>query len=383
MNFNISRKRLLVLFACLTAGLPACAGPATPLGSVWKVGAQASAPLEASSSGSGAKIDFRPSRQLLHGSHRLSVRIEDPSGVPQEDDVRILYDGYDVSQGFLLMAGIKREGRSLELRVPHVRLPADQSHRIELVYRDSRGSLAVARYEAPTCRIFGEGAVESTGEFTPGVPLERAIERASRTLGITPAFTAGLIAQESGFEPRRVSRARAIGLTQVGPFAETEIAARHGDWPRYPGLNELPLPFVRLLVLAGSVNSENEWRLDPELSIRGGLAYVGDLEERWEAYGVSSEEERARLVLASYHSGFTRVLAAFRRDPAGWLSTPELREARRYVNLVFSYCFHFGNTEEKIHENATHESDDIGVPDLRRGGVVPDPDHGPLRPRSV
>jgi soluble lytic murein transglycosylase-like protein len=47
------------------------------------------------------------------------------------------------------------------------------------------------------------------------------------------------------------------------------------------------------------------------------------------------------LLLASYNSGPYRVKRALIRKGPTWLEAKELREAKKYVKKVKSYCYHF------------------------------------------
>jgi hypothetical protein len=44
------------------------------------------------------------------------------------------------------------------------------------------------------------------------------------------------------------------------------------------------------------------------------------------------------------------VIQAINRDGAAWLSAPELKEARRYVNRIFSFCDAFEHVSSDSRE---------------------------------
>jgi hypothetical protein len=325
------------------------------------------------------RINFRPAHQVLHRPHPLTVVIEDPSGISNDFDLQVSYNGFDVTGSFLEQATLRRDARSrkLAISVPSVTLRPSEDHSIEFYYRNSHGARVRATLGAPVCRPFLSQRVESLDRFRTSPRVLALIERLSREAGFNPAFTAGLIAKESSFDLEAVSWARAIGLTQVTPIAETEISGSLAGYPRYEGLAELPLPVIKALIWSGRVNSENEWRLNPEKSVRGGLAFLLYLYDRWSTVennariaalassesgtpGASDADElRMRLVLASYNSGYARVSGAFRRQPASWQNEPELKGIRKYVDQVVSYCDRFTqsvpieNEEAAPHENET------------------------------
>lgn len=300
------------------------------------------------------RIHFDPPRQILHGSHTLRVILDDPRGVTRRPDdhygLSIRYHGHDVTRSFLMQAKVSRapSGERLTLEVPWMRLSPASEHLIEAGYTDAAGVRRVSsRYGAPLCRAFErEVGIRSLESFRPDPELLSAIESISRQMEFNPALVAALIAQESGFDPKSVSLSRALGLTQITPLAEAEISSAYQKWPRYPGLNALPAPMVKALILLGEVNAANEWRLHPDRSIRGGLTYARALANRWldseqfsrVSWKGDTELARTRLMLASYNSGYARVSQAITRHGAAWLTAPELKEARKYVNRIVSYC---------------------------------------------
>ncbi len=393
-----SRWTLACVFISALSG---CAGPTTPLGAIWGIkpsavvaanrGSTKTVEPEREEAGAGQpyrfpasglwaeaiaksrpRLRFDPPRQALHGPKTLKVIIEDPLGVKADYDFKVRYHGHDVTRSFLNQAKVSREDRNRRviLSVPSVRLSASTEHMIEIGYRNSLGQQAVKRYGGPQCRAFDSRELRSTADFKPSSSLIKIIQRASFQAGFNPAFTAALIAQESGFNPRTVSIARAVGLTQVTPIAEIDISGVFETWPRYPGINDYPAPLLKWMVLTGSINDQNEWRLSPEYSVRGGLALVKMLADRWQdsaafskigwsgADGMASDVElaRTRLILASYNSGYTRVLTAIHRYGAAWLTAPELKEARKYVNRVFSFCDAFQRLNE-IESEVPNESE--------------------------
>lgn len=63
----------------------------------------------------------------------------------------------------------------------------------------------------------GTQAVKATGGDVSGVPYATEINAAAAKHGIDPALLAGLVKQESGFNPKARSSAGATGLTQLMP----------------------------------------------------------------------------------------------------------------------------------------------------------------------
>lgn len=357
------------LLACLY--FTGCAGPATPLGAPWATDTSQvrNGPL-AFIAGlfekSSAKIRFEPEHQVVHGPSPLKIIVSDPAGVKSNFHLVVRYNAIDITPSFLRQADFERKADELVITVPTVRLSPASDHLIEVVYgRTGQGKdslSAYAKLPPARCHAFAEhqGSLQSVPGFNPPSGMVSAIDRISRQFNMNPTFTAALVAQESSFNPQTVSWAKAIGLTQITPVAEDEVFEQFTGWPRYPGINEMSAFWVKTLVSSGRMNASNEWRLDTERSLQGGLAYIKMLGERWSAPDKTArlkelfddpEAARLRLLLASYNSGYTRVLSALNRYGSNWLTAPELREARRYVNRIFSYCDSFHN--EVIYEKQT------------------------------
>lgn len=358
------------LLGLVSLSLGACAGPTTPLGAITAlhpsqateesrhaVGIVTQTRHFASIEPEAPEIDFHPRRQVLHGKRAVTVQIRDHSGARGDYDFHVLYNGRDVTRSFLKQAHVyysHAEG-NLHFTVPGVRLPPEEKERrIEVIYGSPSGTSARALYEEPTCDSNTPRALLTTEHFRPSALLLDAIEHYSQRHGFNPVFSAALIAQESGFRLRSVSWARAVGLTQVTPIADRELAETYKDWPRHPAVSSVPVPILKAMVMSRKIHSLNDWRLHPERSIDGGLAFAQILNKRWQnpdniarvrsAYGfdpVNVSAARTRLLLASYHSGYARVLSALARRGKEWMTVPELGEARKYVNRIMSYCDHF------------------------------------------
>ena len=97
------------------------------------------------------------------------------------------------------------------------------------------------------------------------------IAKASKTAAIPPDLLQALMREESALDPRALSPTGALGLTQVMPGTAREIARR--------------------LKLHGFVPSN---LFDPDVSIRIGGAYLGELYARF---------QHPALALASYNAG--------------------------------------------------------------------------------
>ena len=73
-----------------------------------------------------------------------------------------------------------------------------------------------------------DAAPEKFWKLAFPLPYRTALESSSRERGLDPFIVAALIRQESEFNPKAISRAKAYGLTQVLPATGRQISRRAG-----------------------------------------------------------------------------------------------------------------------------------------------------------
>lgn len=334
-----------------------CAGPATPFGALnWPsfLGGEDKTTTKTP----GYNLRFFPERQVLHGSTDLELIIDDADGVSETPKLQLSYNGKDVTSNFLSKAEKSYSDtskRRLKLSVKNFRLPLLKDHDIQATYWPSKRTNPVhISFAPPSCSAFSwTGRLTKVKGFEVESAVISSIEHQSTLQHYNPFLIAGLIAQESSFDPKAVSRSKAIGLTQVTPLGEAEIIDGKQEWPRYPGISDMGFWSLRSALAKGEINSKNEWRLDPELSIRGGVEYLKYLNDYWskpekmasiEKHFKGSELKRSEILLASYNSGAARVSQALENDGENFLKNSELGEARKYVRRITSYCDYFSQT---------------------------------------
>ncbi len=281
-------------------------------------------------------------------------------GVPDDANIVLTYNGLDVTASFLSQAyEISSDPfrREVKWTTKDMRLPASRDHLIKASYkRDSEAPSVAAQYHPPLCSAFyTRGLISRVPDFRPAFEVIQQINQSSMEQNLNPFFIAAIVAQESGFNSLAVSSSRALGLTQVTPLGDQEISKQYSDWPRYPGASTLPFPILKMAVLGGQIHSGNEWRLDPTLSIQGGVAYIQYLNQYWrrpdkqsliESRLGPSEASFSEVILASYNSGAARVAEALERRGADYLKDNVLTQASKYVHQVISYCDHFEGEAE-------------------------------------
>ncbi len=141
------------------------------------------------------------------------------------------------------------------------------------------GDLAVAREPSPADREVILTLVRDHRRTAGDAwrrRLAEAIYEESVAAGIDPLMVASIVASESSFKSRIVSRAGAIGLMQLRPFVAREIARREAiDWRGASTLH------------------------DPELNVRLGILYYKELFERFDG--------DETMALTAYNYGPSRV----------------------------------------------------------------------------
>jgi peptidoglycan lytic transglycosylase len=137
------------------------------------------------------------------------------------------------------------------------------------------------------------------------MPFAGEIRTAAERQGLDPMLVAGLIRQESAFQPRSVSRAKAIGLMQVLP-GTGKILAR-----------QLRIPFNKSKLF------------EPEYNLRLGTKYLANL------VAMFGSEEPA---LAAYDAGEDRIAGwqAHRKydEMAEFVESIPITETREYVQII-------------------------------------------------
>ncbi len=133
------------------------------------------------------------------------------------------------------------------------------------------------------------------------------IKEEAKRHNIDPYLIAGLIRQETVFDPNARSRANALGLMQLLPYVGRDVARKTG---------------------AGAVSSNDLF--NPVLNIQLGTAYVKELMDGF---------ERFEYVAAAYNGGPTRVRRWIRElsatDIEEWVESIPLTETRLYVQGVY------------------------------------------------
>lgn len=356
-----------LIFALVLLGSLGCAGPTSPFGSIelksknldtFEIPNQI---LTNGNFGLHPMLTTYPREQILHKKFPLILKIYDPIKVAERPKLNVFYNNIDVSEKFLRKAEWRRvSDHELDLNFKNLKLSPLKLNKIRFVYTNVIGSqTALYEYSSPNCNWDKLDPILNTDNFTISNDLKLLIEKSSIEAKLNPNLVAGLIAQESGFDPKAVSVSKGIGLTQITPSAEAVVVEVFPHFPRFPDLNEFDPLKIKLLISLDHVTEQQEWRLNPSQSINGGIAYLNSVKDYWISFERSrvlasidahqyheTNEELMKLVLASYNSGFARVRNEVNIHQKNWMNSPQIQEAKKYVNLVSSYCSLFAQRQD-------------------------------------
>jgi soluble lytic murein transglycosylase len=155
--------------------------------------------------------------------------------------------------------------------------------------------------------IAPDSAPERFWELLFPLPFRGDLVRQSSASALDPHIVAGLVRQESEFNPKVISPAHAYGLTQLVPATGRQLARK-----------------------AGVKRFSTNMLFQPSMNLRLGTTYLRSLLDQW---GGKWEE-----TLASYNAGKTHVLEWIQwadfREPGEFVETIPFTETREYVQSV-------------------------------------------------
>lgn len=316
-------------------------------------------------------IEFFPKKQNRHSIYDLYVKINSTRGKLNPDNIVIFWNGKNVTSSFKHNNKvIFQDEKNIIYKINRLSLPARLTTDIKVGYQYRGEIRSLYRYEEPSCRQASKEKIKisSTDPFNVKDSFIELVEKEANKEKTNPSMLLGLIAQESGFNYRSVSSAKAIGLTQVTDAASQHVIKKHDKWKVDKRIEKLPYGVVKFLVRTGKINYKNDWRLNKKKSVIGGLEYINYLKKYWrgnfdliqKSYPkiktVRSFEKSqlfTDLILASYNSGPFRVKSQLIKLSTNWRQSDRLKEAKNYINKVNSYCYHFSQNQEQgeIHED--------------------------------
>lgn len=165
----------------------------------------------------------------------------------------------------------------------------------------------IKRYVPNYLNLPLDAAPEKFWQLAFPLPYRRALEQYCGEYSLDPYFVAALIRQESEFNTRAVSYAKALGLTQVMPSTGRYLSRK------------LNISRFQTALL-----------FEPDINLRIGAYYIRALLD-----GLQGSEEAA---LASYNAGKSRVnnwlTWSNYREPAEFVESIPFIQTRDYVQIV-------------------------------------------------
>ena len=335
-----------------------CAGPTNPFGGDILISEnfQISQLASRSISDENIQISLSPDKQYYNSPYDLSIKINDPNFDLKRFRYELVYNHKKINR-WLKTEEIhlpKKPSDPVEIRFKNLSLLPGNMNQISFLYYPTGSTHPlVHKLEVPQCLKELAATQLNISPFKVSNSIKDNIQQIAKKYTYNPSLIAALIAQESSFNIHALSVAKALGLTQITPLAHREIAQVKPAWKIYPKFNQLTYPMLKYHLSTNAMNPKNEWRLDPEKSIEGGVIYLEYLENYW------SSPEKSQLLkqtfndvipmtdilLASYNSGAYRVKTAIQSKGKEWLLAKELLEARKYVMNIKSYCYAFNPGE--------------------------------------
>lgn len=178
-----------------------------------------------------------------------------------------------------------------------------------------------------------EEAPEEVWQLAYPAPFLKAIVKEANRYGLDPHVLLGLIRQESEFNPRAVSPARAYGLAQILYSTGRSVARKIG------------IRRFRLTHL-----------YEPVTNIRLGAYYLADLLKEFDG--------DIAAALAAYNAGKERVKQWKQwgnfQEPAEFIETIPFTETRRYVKLVLANAHVYRNLyQQQVSEILGQEREEL------------------------
>ncbi len=335
-----------------------CAGPTNPFGGDILISQEFT--IDKGYRIENIQLSSNPGRQYYNSPYDLKLNIVDPNFDISNFKYEIIYNNKKLNRWFkteeIEFPKVKTDPIAITFKNLSI-LPGNINKIAFLYYPVGNKHPISYKLEMPDClKDFKENKLSIT-PFTISDSLQNNIEALAHKYSYNSSLIAALIAQESSFNPKAVSYARALGLTQVTPNAATEIKRFKEKWKIYPNFSKIPYSKIKRSIASNTINKSNDWRLDQEKSIEGGILYLNYLNKYWSTPDkkeilsdtFAKEIPEIDILLASYNSGAYRVKKSILKNKKDWLFDSGLKEARKYVMNIKSYCYSFnkGNQNEK------------------------------------
>lgn len=347
-----------LLFLLTLSVFISCAGPTNPFGGDVFISEEFTIKGQATSHD--VVMEVSPDRQYYNSPYDLTLKIKDPNFSIDKFRYEVVYNNKRLNRWFKAEEIVIPQNSEdpVTISFKNLSILPGNINKISFLYYPVGSNFPIVHHlEVPECYQDIKNNNLSIAPFKVDHKLKNNIQNISEKYGYNASLIAALIAQESSFNPQALSFAKALGLTQVTPVAHTEIKKYKPEWKIYPRFTTLPYLNLKSKVLANEINRQNDWRMDQNKSIEGGILYLNYLNEYWMtpekreilADVFETDIPTTDILLASYNSGAYRVKKSIMKNKKDWLFDENLNEARKYVMNIKSYCYSFnqGNENEK------------------------------------
>lgn len=346
----------ILILACL---LGSCAGPTNPFGAEVLISDTFKIDDKKFHSHNEITMSSTPDRQYYNSAYDLKISIKDPNFDINTFKYDVVYNNKKLNRWFKSEEIIfpKNKQGSIDIHFKNLSILPGNINKIAFIYYPSgTREPVIHKLRVPECSKEYQNKQMNISPFKVNRDMAKDISSISKEYDYNSSLIAALIAQESSFNPKAISFAKALGLTQITPIAHEEISKIKKEWEIYPKFKKLPFLNLKTKVITKIINKNNDWRLDNKKSIEGGVLYLNYLNSYWttpekkELLKAIFKEDIpvTDIMLASYNSGAFRVKKSLKRNKKDWLFDRSLNEARKYVMNIKSYCYAFN--QEKINE---------------------------------
>ena len=274
----------IVLLFLLTATFIGCAGPTTPFGGDVFVSTEFKLTNKKSLKTDFITLNTTPNRQYYNSPFSLELNIQDPNFNINKFRYEVLYNNKLLQRWFKTEDIIlpKKKGDPVKVVFKDLSILPGNVNKISfLYYSDISEEPFVYHLKVPECYDDQIVSDLNIAPFKVQPKTQNNIKILAEKYNYNSSLIAALIAQESAFNPKAISIAKALGLTQVTPLAHQEIQKRKPEWDIFPGFSKLPFLKLKTKINKREISSINDWSMDEKKSMEGGILYLEYLNEYW------------------------------------------------------------------------------------------------------
>ncbi|MEK6624509.1 MAG: transglycosylase SLT domain-containing protein, partial [Bdellovibrionota bacterium] len=229
-----------------------------------------------------ADLSFTPGKMLFNSETPLVITVKSTTPLSKNYEIIASLNGQDISHQ---ANRVTANSHVVSLYFDSSYFQKKRDYTFAVFFRNSaHDPWSHAILEEASCSLMAQYPFYFPKEKSGKYSILSHIEMISRQNNINPSLVYGLINQESSFNPRAFSPNMAVGLTQMTLRAARQVDMAGPEWPIYEGLESMPFFEGKFLIETGQIHGDMDWRLGPEKSIEGGVAYLRYLRDFWSKY---------------------------------------------------------------------------------------------------